>query len=240
MRALLATLAVGLLGTSVALADPVVAPGQKPGVAASWTKDGATTTLVIAAGYDANEVAETIVAEVKGAQAKADGQQVVVTGVATAALLAALEKVDVAPAGDDVDAMLSALQNPGGEDDGSGSSIRATNDKADFEAVRGPPGQLVVGRVLKVRRARFPLVFITVKVERGPKSGDGPAKGDTIVVLPRVKSKGGVVDPADAASQLNVGAWYAQPGDRVKVRLESKEKKVWVAKAFERATPPGK
>ena len=240
MRALLVTLALGLLGASVALADPVVAPGQKPGVATAWTTDKATTTLVIAAGYDASEVAEAIVAGVKGAQAKADGQQVVVTGVGEAALLAALQQIEVDPAGDDVDAMLSALQNPGGEDDGSGSSIRATNDKAEFEAVRGPPGQLVFGRVVKVRRARFPLVFITVKVERGPKSGDGPAKGETIVVLPRVKSKGGVVDPADAASQLNVGAWYAQPGDRVKVRLEAKERKVWVAKAFERTTPPSK
>lgn len=237
MRAFLPVLTAGLLTASVALADPVLQAGGKPGVAASFSQDGAAVTLVIAAGFDPAAVAEAISAGVPGAQAKVVGQKVVVSGVAQATLLTALEKVDVAPAGDDVDAMLSALQNPGGEDDGSGSSIRATNNNSELEAVRGPPGELVFGKVVKVRRARFPLVFITVQVERGPKVG-APAKGETIVVLPRVKSKHGVVDPDDAASQLNVGAWYAQPGDKVKVRLEAKkEKKVWVAKAFERATP---
>lgn len=233
MRALFPTLVAALLVASTAAADPVVNAGAKPGVAAAWSQEGDAVALDVASGYEASAVADAITAGVPGTQVKVDGQRVVVSGVPQAALLKALEKIDVSPAGDDVDAMLSALQNPGGEEDGSGSSIRATNNTAELDAVRGPPGELVFGKVVKVRRARFPLVFITVKVARGPKAGT-PAKGDTIVVLPRVKSRNGVVDPDDATSKLNVGAWYAQPGDRVKVRLESKEKKVWVAKAYER------
>lgn len=232
-RALPLALGLGLLAP-VASADPVVRPGGLPGVATGWESSGKVVTLTIDGDFDAEAVAAAILESVKGAQAKADGQQVVVTGVDEAALLAALEKIDVSGGGDDVDAMLSALQNPGGEEDGSGSSIRA-GKKVDFDAVKGPPGHLVTGKVVKVKRGRYPLVLVSVRVAKAPKSGKGPARGTTVRVLPYVKSTDGVVDPTHAQSQLNVGAWYARPGDRVKLRLEpTKRDGVWIAKAFER------
>lgn len=223
-----------LLFTSTAEAAPLINPGQAPGLVKTWTSAGGATTLTVAEATSAEAVAEAILAKVPGTQAKAEGHTVVVTGIDEAQLLVALEGIDLGGEDDDVDAMLSALQNPGGDEDGSGSSIRA-GKKAELDDVAGPPGPLVYGSVTAVRHARYPLVILTVKVRRGPKGGH-PAQGQTIQVVPYVSSKDGAVDPDDAQSQLNVGAWYVQKGDRVRLRLETKaRKKVWVAKAFERA-----
>lgn len=233
-RALPFTLAL-LLSAAPGFADPVLQPGGKPGVATEWSSASGVITLRIGEGFDAEEVATAIRDTLPGAQAKADGPQVVVTGVDEAKLLAALEKIDVGGDGDgdEVDEMLSALQNPGGDEDGSGSSIRA-GKKVDFDAVKGPPGHLILGKVVKVRRGRYPVVLVSVKVQRTPKSGKGPARGSTVRVLPLIKSSEGVVDATHAQSQLNVGAWYARRGDRVKLRLSGERDGIWVAKAFER------
>lgn len=224
-----------------AFATPVVSPGGKPGAAASWSASGTTVTLTLASGYDASEVAKAISAGVPGATAKADGAKVVVTGVALEKLLVALEKVEVGSggvpgAGDDVDAMLANLQKPGGEEDGSGSSVRATK-AADFSDVLGAKSELITAKVVEVKRAQFPMVLVTVKVANVPKTVTlaGVKNGAKLTVLPRVKSKNGIVDPKDDASKLNVGAWYAQPGDTVLVRLEPEPKDgVWIAAAFDR------
>jgi hypothetical protein len=225
-----------LCGSSAAFAGPVVSPGGKPGAAQSWTASGTQVTLTLAKGYDAKAVADAIGKALKGATAAVNGDKVVITGMAQDQLLPALEKIEVAEAQDDVDQMLSSLQNQGGGEDGSGSSIRATN-LTDFSEVMGKKEEQIAAKVVEVKRAQFPLVFVKVKLAQLPKGVtiEGVKVGATITVVPRVKSKNGVVDPSDAPSKLNLGAWYAQPGDTVMLRLEPKAKDhVWVAAAFDR------
>lgn len=227
--------AAALLAASSALADPALGPRGEPGAVTRWETSGKTVTLFLAEGYEAETLADALRSRIRGVSAKAGARDVVVTGVSEAELLRLLESVDLPGGGDDFDEMLSALQSPGGEEDGSGSSIRATK-RADFSSVKGPPGALIYGKVTKVEHARFPYVVLTVKLTKTPKRAvKGLKRGRTIRVLPRVKAKGGVVDPKDDQSQLNVGAWYAQTGDTVKVRLEPAPKKgLWLGKAFER------
>src|SRR5688572_7595398 len=107
MRLRSLALAIGLLTPAAAFATPVVSPGGKPGAAVSWSSSGTTVTLRMAPGFDANQVAAAIGKGVQGASAKAEGDKVVVTGIAEAQLLPKLEKVDVAESMDDVDAMLA-------------------------------------------------------------------------------------------------------------------------------------
>jgi hypothetical protein len=222
-----------LFAAAPAGADPVVGPGGVPGVATAWRSADGATRLTIDGDFDPNAVAEAIRAGVPGAKVRVDGAAVTVRGVAQAELLTALEGIEVDSSVDDVDAMLSALQNPGG-DDGSGSSIRA-GKRVTFDAVSGPPGPIVFGEVTKVKRGKYPLVLISVKLSKSPEAEQGPKRGSTIRVLPFVKAKNGVVDSTHAQSQLNVGAWYAQRGDQVRLRLETEARKgIWVAKAFER------
>ncbi|MBK8014684.1 MAG: hypothetical protein IPK13_25445 [Deltaproteobacteria bacterium] len=229
-------LSIGLPVT-VAKADPIVKQGAQPGVAASWSANGKTaTTLVIASGYNAADVAKAISQAIPTATAKAKADKVLVSGLSTDDLLKKLQTIDVDPALDDIDTMLSALQFANA-DDGSGSSIRATKS-ADFTDVMGEQNEQISAKVVSVKRDRFPLVFVTVKIESMPK-GNAPAgikRGQRITVLPRVKSKKGLIDPEDKASKLNVGAWYAQPGDRVKIRLEEQHEKIWIAAGFDRST----
>src|SRR5215470_18190813 len=87
--------ALSFMLSSVALAMPVVHHGGKPGAAQSWTEGAGSVTLVIGKSFDAKAVAEAIAKGVPGANAKADGQNVIVGGVAKDKLLAALEKIDV-------------------------------------------------------------------------------------------------------------------------------------------------
>jgi hypothetical protein len=239
------TLGVALFAAAIAseaVAVPVVSPGGKPGAAQSWNQTGSAVTLKLAKGFDAKVVADAISKSVAGAKAKAEGANVVVEGVPQDKLVTALEKVDVAESGgggggDDVDAMLANLQNQGGKEEGSGSSIRASK-ATDFSEVMGKKEELITAKVVDVKRSEFPLAIVTLKIASVPKGTDldGVKPGVTISVVPRVRSKGGVVDPADQPSKLNLGAWYAQPGDTVMVRLEpnTKKEKVWIAAAFER------
>lgn len=226
------------LAASTAWAAPVVGPGGKPGAAASWKSEGGALVLKLAPGYDAAAVAKAIQTKVAGTTAKATGDSVTVSGMADAKLLSALESVDAGePAGDDVDAMLSNLRNPSeGGDEESGSSIRATQ-AADFSTVMGKKEELITAKVLEVKHQKFPLVLVTLKVSSLPKglALPGVKAGSKITVLPRVKSKNGVVDPADEVSQLNLGAWYVEAGDTVLLRLEKEpQDNVWVAAAFDR------
>jgi hypothetical protein len=229
---------------SVAVAAPVVKPGGKPGAAASWKSEGGALVLTLAPGYEADAVAKAIAGKLSGVTAKVSGGNVVVAGLPEAKLLSALEGVEAGePAGgDDVDAMLANLRGGEGEDDQSGSSIRATQ-AADLSQVMGAKEELITAKVIEVKHQKFPLVLVTVKVSQISKSLvlPGVKAGSKITVLPRVKSKNGVVDPKDEASQLNLGAWYVEPGDTVMLRLEKEPKdNVWVAAAFDRKHPGAK
>jgi hypothetical protein len=236
---LLSVLSVCSLAAT-AFAVPVVKPGGKPGAAASWKTDGANVVLKLTPGFEASAVAKAIQGKVQGVTAKAAGADVSVSGMPEAKLLAALEAVDAGePAsGYDVDALLANLRNPSdGEEDQSGSSIRATS-AADFSAVMGNKEELISAKVVDVKRQKFPLVLVTVKIAAVPKGLTLPGikAGSKITVLPRVKSKNGVIDPTDEPSQLNLGAWYVEPNDNVMLRLEKdpKDANVWIAAAFDR------
>ncbi len=232
MRALLFSVSLTLL-SSAAWAEPLVTADGKPGAAASWSTSGGKIVLVVADGYDAAQVAKAINTNVKGAKAKAAGGKVIVSGLTEDTLVAKLSVVEVDPPLDDVDQLLSNLKG-GDDEEGSGSSIRATK-LADFTDVLGKPSGRLEGEVTGVTRSRFPLVMVSVVVSKVPDGVKGIKKGDRITVIPRVKSKNGVVDPKDRASQLNIGAWYAQEGDHVTLKLEPKPKRAyWIAKGFER------
>lgn len=231
-------LALLLFVTSTATADPLVKPGAKPGAVSSWSTVGEDVVLIVGNNYEADDVAKAITAKIKGSKTKVNGNSVVVSGVEEKALVPMLARVEVEPALDDVDQMLSALKGGGDEEEGSGSSIRATQ-VADFSDVLGAQKDRIEGEVVGVTRSSFPVVIVSVKVTKVPRGTRGIAVGNRITVVPRVKSKNGVVDPNDRPSQLNVGAWYAQEGDQVVLNLGKKrQKKYWIARGFERRPAP--
>lgn len=234
-KARLTSALAALLFGLPAFAEPVVAPGKKPGIATAWRGEGKRVVLELQAERDPVAVAEAITKAVPGVKVKVKGSDLEVSGLALDALLSALEKVEVEANLDDVNSMLAAMQAGGRDDDASGSSIRATQ-AADFSDVLGEPEGLVLGKVVDVRHAAFPQVVVTVEVARVPGGLKGVRRGASIQVLPRVKLKDGAPDPADKASTLNVGAWYVQPGDRVRIRLATKPGPggVYDAVAFER------
>ena len=228
------TLTIALLAalSAPAAADTLVQPGGKPGVATSWKASGDKVVLEIKEGFAAAEVAEAIKKAVPGAKAEAKGQTVSVAGVPQDKLITALERIEVSPAADDIDAMFASIQNPGSEDEGSGSSIRATQNT---EIPEPGEGAKVMATVVGVRHNRFPLVAVTVRVDQVDGTQTGVAKGGQIVVVPLVQTKDGIIQSGDARSQKNVSAWYARAGDKVSLQLGQPEgKKFWVALAFER------
>jgi hypothetical protein len=216
----------------LASADPLVAPGGKPGAAKSWSAKGTTVTLTLADGFSAEEAAKAISKGVPGASAKAEGTStVIVSGLEESKLISALEKVDVA--GEDVDQMFATLRGAGGDGEGSGSSIRATSAK-DFSEVIKDPEAKIAAVVVEVKHGTYPHVAVTVKIDQPLK--DSPIKkGEVVTVVPRITVNKGVIAKDDEQSKTNVGAWYAKKGDKVQLKLEGKTKQgFWVAERFER------
>ncbi len=237
--ALAAGCLLALLGQlpTVGAARPLVEPGARPGAVAAWSEADGAVRLEVASGVDAAAVAAAVARAVSGAKAEARDGKVLVRGVTLAALLPALEKVELEAGGaDDIDAMLSSIRGDN-TDEGSGSSIRATAE-TNFSDVFADESSALTARVLAVKRQQFPLVVVTLQLTRGIKDDKVLRKGAKLEVIPRVRSRAGVVDVDDKLSKLNVGAWYAQPGDLVRVKLETEPREgVWVATAFERQKP---
>ena len=202
-----AALGVWLMGAMVfaatAFADPVLKPGPAAGAATAWRVETAKVVLTIGERYDPGEIAESINASVPKAKAAVVDKQVVVTGVEASVLLSALAKIEAEPVLDDVDAMLQALQTGGDEEEGTGSSIRARRGMA-VDRILGPQAQRLQATVLAVQRGQFPLVVITVRVDRAPK-GASVAAGDTTTIVPRIRNRIGKISPSDEQSLLNVG-----------------------------------
>ena len=217
-----------------ASAEPVLTPGPKAGAATEWKVETAKVILTIGDRYDPVEVASAIEAGVDGAKAAASERQVEVTGVDPDKLLAALVKIEAAPVLDDVDAMLQALQSGGDQEEGTGSSIRATRAMAVAELL-GPEKERLQATVLAVQRGKFPLVVISIRIDKAP-PGAEVAAGDKTTIVPRVRNRTGKIAPDDDQSLLNAGAWYAQPGDKVEIRLGRRGRKVWWVRAYRRKT----
>jgi hypothetical protein len=218
--------------------EALVGAGGKPGVATEWSSAGANVTITVKSGFNPAAVAAAIQKSVAGSTAKVEGGRVVVSGVAQPKLLAALEKITIEPGMDDIDSSFANIQNMGGgEEEGSGSSIRASKT-TDFSEVMKESA--LVATVKQVQQGSFPVAFLVLKVVELPAAGgpEGIKKGSTITVVPRIRTlDGGSIDPKDSQSTLNVGAWFARPGDKVAVRLGGavKDKKdTWLATTFER------
>lgn len=214
-------------------AETLLTPGGKPGAVVQVSERGGAVVLKLKPGFSAQDVANAVTHAVPDAQCRVDKDSVVVSGVKKAELLPALERIEVSPELDDIDAMLSNMQGLGGQDEGSGSSIRATK-VAELGDAAGKKLPRVVGTVVKVRHQRYPVVALRVKVtDAGGLAGLGA--GQEIEVVPLVaRGKGDPsIDPAQ--SRKNARAWYARPGDEVQVELQARgEKDVFVARSYER------
>lgn len=219
-----------LIGLSLsglpAQADPLIRAGGEPGVIRAWSEAGGVLTLTIAEGFDTAEVAELVKKRAPKTTLRALGDRLEVRGISKAALRRALRGAKVDPLLDDVDVMLSSLQGGSGGDSDSGSSIRATQHGGIGREVR------LSGQVVNVRRERFPVVLLTVQLAE---AAAGQAAGDRVVVIPQIRTKRG--RPQDPASKKNLKAWYAQPGDKVSMRLVRPKQRVWAVTDFSLTAP---
>lgn len=211
--------------SATAYADTIVGAGGEPGVATSWKTTGKATVLTIKDGFSPDEVAEAIERSVPGSKVSADDTTVTVTGVDKAALLKALARIEVDEQLDDIDGAFAALQNPIGNDDGSGSSIRATKERK-LTGFTNEETKLekFSGQVTKVVHKKFPIVVLSVKTD----------SGKMISMIPHIKMKGSLIDYSDATSAKNLAAWYCRPGDKVEFTIGQKSNKYSIAKEFNR------
>jgi hypothetical protein len=215
-----------------AFADTVVGPNGTPGIATAWNTAGKTTSLTIKDGFSAEEVAEAIERSIPGAKAEADDDTVKVKGVSESDLIKALERIEVDEAMDDIDGAFAAIQNPMGGDDGSGSSIRATkhrslpgmDKKSPSPSPPPPAAKSYSGQVTSVKHKRFPLVVLSVKTKGGK----------MLTVIPRIRTKHGIIDYSDKESKQNLAAWYTRRGDKISFKVVKKDKSFSVATDFSR------
>ena len=212
--------------------------GAAEGPVAELSASDGRVEVRVRPGWDAADIASALGRELPKAQILVDGSTVVVEGAGIEAVRVVLDRAPVERSLDDIDALLADMREANQTDSGSGSSVRARRDlKTDEEEETAAP---IVGVVESVKRQRFPLVLVGVVV-RTAAEGARVEADDRVMVLPRVRSRRGVIDPDDEQSKLNIGAWYVRPGDRVRLVLEPRPEgqPVWVARSFERLTTAG-
>lgn len=223
--------------TAAAVAAPVWKPGSERAAVQSIGENDGRVEIRVHPRFDPRDVTAILTRELPRAQLLVDGLTIIVEGATTREIQRALKPAEVDPSLDDIDALLADIREPGGPDEGSGSSVRARRE-ADLEReVDETDSALPLGwgRVTGVQRQRFPLVLVSVELEAAP-PGTPLEAGERIVILPRVRSRRGIIDPDDARSLQNMGAWYVRKGDPVRFRLEPRpeDQKIWVASTFER------
>lgn len=239
---MLVALTMGGTLLTEAEARPLIGKKDAPGAVRRWEQSGRRLVLHVSEGTEAQDVEEALLAasaiRQAGARILARGDRVVVIapkGTDMDQLFAELRTLDVV--GDDVDAVLASLSAPTEGEDGSGSSIRAgkATRLADADDKKSAPIGTLQGTVLKVERRRFPIALITVKLEAG--SAPGLALGQSVVILPRVRSRRGLIDPRDRKSQANLGGWFLLPGDALKFSLDPQRRRSpRIAESLERLT----
>lgn len=177
--------------------------------------------------HSAKDLEKTLQKAFPKAKIQLQSKSLRIQGVELAPLTATLTalrqaKPETPSAEDEVDLMLADVRNQGDVDSDSGSSIRATQ-----ETTLAPKETQIQGEVVDVRRLRFPVVHIRIKL----KSPFGALKvGDELVVIPEIRVKRG--RPTDAASKQNLDGWYAYPGDRIqadRVKADAKGR-LWVTR----------
>jgi len=220
-------------GELAAQAAPAWRRGDAESAVESVTETNGRVELRVRATFDPQDVSKVLGRALSEGQILVDGLTIIVDGAPASRVKTVLADAQVERSVDDIDALLMDIQKPGGADEGSGSSIRARRELAAETSTTDAISYSA--RVATVRRQRFPLVLVGVEIASAPE--DAPlAPGDRAVVLPRVRSRGGIIDPSDPQSKQNIGAWYVRPGDEVKFRLEPRPdgQRVWVAATFER------
>lgn len=102
----------------------------------------------------------------------------------------------------------------------AGGSIRAKRDVDPKVRARKKDKRNVEAKVEQIKRGRFPMVVLKLKVIRSAKEGPGKefTRNASIVVMPAMATKAGQVDMADDATRINAGAFYFEHGDKVVLR----------------------
>lgn len=145
------------------------------------------------------------------------------------------------PAGSDGASVLEELQELGDAaaaevEPSGGGSIRAKKEVELARANRLDRDGNLLAKVEALLRGRFPLVALRVRVIRAARTGKGAevGTGAILVVAPEVATRGQEVDLSEPANQLNAGAYYLKPGDKVAIRLGEKRGETWIADYVER------
>ncbi|NJK89168.1 MAG: hypothetical protein HC923_07015 [Myxococcales bacterium] len=227
-------LVLGLFVSSSALAAPIY-EANAPSATVELVEDEGRLELTVSPGFDPNEVAALIAKALPKAQIVVDGSRVLLDGVDVASTKRKLATLEVERNFDDVDALLAQMRDPGADEQGSGTSVRARREES-LAVSEGTKSAPLVARVTKIERQTFPLVFLDVAVQEIEGSFGKLTRGSSVIILPRVRSRKGVVDPSDETSRQNMGAWYVKPGDLVKLVLEPRPEgqAVWIAASVER------
>lgn len=231
----IAGLALGMmLFASTTQAEPlVVMEGgtAKPGVVTAWSGTDKKIELTLKAGADANAVAAAISANVDKAKAKVAGGKVLVLGLAEADLLKALAEVNFGE--DDLGALAAAAASDESVD--SGSSLRAKKT-ADLEKLLKDQKVTALGQVAGVEGNKLTDVVVSVKILRAPTGDLAKAirKGGTVKFKPVLKMNGANPDLSDANTQVNLGAYYLQKGDKVTVKIGAEAQGTYAAEIITR------
>lgn len=231
----IAGLSLGLLVFgSGAFAEPLVTMEggtTKPGVVTAWSGADKKIELTLKAGADANAVAAAISANVDKAKTKVSGGKVLVLGLAEADLLKALAEVNFGE--DDLGALAAAAASDESVD--SGSSLRAKKT-ADLDKIFKDQKVTALGQVVAVEGNKLTDVVVSVKILRAP-TGDLAKtirKGGTVKFKPVLKMNGANPDLSDANTQLNLGAYYLEKGDKVQVKIGADQKGTYAAEIITR------
>jgi hypothetical protein len=207
---------------STAVADPLVrmtSGKPTPSVVTKWSGTGKKVELTVRKGEDPEAIAATIERSIPGVKAKVRSGTILVIGKTQAALLPELAKIDFSA--QDVGA-LAALDSAGFD---SGSSLRAKK-RADLEKQLADQETTGVAKVVAVDGETFPNVELKLQILRAPSKAAAVAvrKGQTLTVVPLIRVEKGQVDLSHPETQINLGAWYFQPGDTVRFQLGAQAK----------------
>lgn len=227
---------------STAMSDPLVTVNDgviSAGIAEKWEIVDDTTVLFYLNGPNANEAKAQLenVFEGKAVITVIDDTTLQIKGMPTDDIYKTVASVDIATteealADDDPLAGLDgglALDMP----DGS-SSLRARKrakvDNGDKKKKLSGDSVIKV-KVIKVERAVFPHVTLTVIVLKAPKKGDLGIKVKTKIKIKPAFEK---IDMENPQFQTNVGANFFRKGDRILIDISGKEGDIFTAKALQR------
>ena len=200
-------------------------------VLTSWSQKGSKSTFTVRDGEDPREIVELINEEISGVKAKVRAGKIQIKGKPLSELLPLLAEINLEEE-EDFGALASVSFDT---DFDSGSSLRAKK-VADVKKLLSDANTVAIGKVIGIQRGTFPRTLVMVQILRGPKGtlGESIKKGGKIKFEPSFTRKKDQVDWQVQSNQVNAGAWYARPGDKVVIRIGSTLKGAYEAEIFER------